>query len=231
MANSLFFILEYFWHIRSHTRMCVSRKYLIVHNRKTWTSNSSSSSNDAAKNEMANALNGDVYYYIFVVVIPFTVSMICDNFMCHFLLEQKIPPWQNVGCVRPFMFDARVYLCSFFAACSFIWFLTARVHLSIKNTVDKHKCLNENNEYGLPIMILRVCTLWQRVERLFFVQMKNVYKILWRWIGTKIHTYLNICTHTRTHRGAKLLDVKNKGVCALCKQKAKKCTINFVNST
>lgn len=72
------------------------------------------------KNEMANALNGDVYYYIFVVVIPFTVSMICDNFMCHFLLEQKIPPWQNVGCVRPFMFDARVYLCSFFAACSFI---------------------------------------------------------------------------------------------------------------
>lgn len=133
--------------------------------------------------------------------------------------------------VRPFMFDARVYLCSFFAACSFIWFLTARVHLSIKNTVDKHECLNENNEYGLPIMILRVCTLWQRVERLFFVQMKNVYKILWRWIGTKIHTYSNICTHTRTHRGAKLLDVKNKGVCALCKQKAKKCTINFVNST
>lgn len=156
----------------------LSLKYLIVHHRKNMNIKRQQQQHCRKNWNGKRIEHRDVYYYIFVVfVIPFTVSMICDNFMCHFCGAKKKYHRGNVGCVCPFMFDARVYVCSFFAACSFIWFLTARVHLSIKNTVDKHKCLNENNEYGLPITILWACTLCKERNgstNASFVQMKNV---------------------------------------------------------
>lgn len=205
----------FYIYVRTHTH---SLKYLILHHRKTWTSNSS---NNAKKYEMANALNRDIllWYFLLLFRLPLPWYAII---LCVILGGEKHPMHTSIvamaGCVRPFMFDARIYLLvRFFAACSFIWFLTAHVHLSIMNTVDKHKCLNENNEYGLPIMILWACTLLctecGTAAQMFFSCRWRMYKILWRWIDTKN-------THICTHRGAKLLYVKNKGV--LCKQKEQK---------
>lgn len=167
MANSLFFILEYFWHIRSHTHSlskishCTQPKNMNIKQQQQ--------QRRCKKMEWQT-------HWTEMFIITFLLLLFRSPFPWYAIILCVIFCWSkkfhrgkmlDVFGVRPFMFDARVYLCSFFAACSFIWFLTARVHLSIKNTVDKHECLNENNEYGLPIMILRVCTLWQRVERLF----------------------------------------------------------------
>lgn len=170
-------------------------------------------------------------YLFFLYEELFTVSMIWDNFMCHFCLKKIVekisythPVHPYIGNVEysPFMFVYYIYV---FFACSFTWSLTARVHLSIKNIVDKHKCLDENNEYGLPIMILWACTLTKRSRIKMFLCRRGAYMILWRWIETQTHIHKHM--HTM---GNKLHDAKKKSFYVLCKQK-EKCKINVVNST
>lgn len=138
--------------------------------------------------------------------------MICDNFMCHFRATgKKLVKFLFIHRAHPFAafsrsFSIQTTACRFFCCpytCSCSFTLTARVHLSIKNIfVDKRKCLDENNEYGLPIMIyffhLRVRVLLLELQKvlhkcIFYTDMEEIeliFEILWRWIDTSTQTYV-----------------------------------------
>lgn len=104
-------------------RQRVFQKHLTVYHRNDIRVHQTvSAATTTQKNRMANTLNRDVDYYIFVGIL-FTVSTTCDNFMCHFCrknIQHTYIHRGNGGYVRPSLFDARVYLRLLFFCCSFI---------------------------------------------------------------------------------------------------------------